>query len=73
MLTIGYGNRRKSLLNLNKITNILSPCSQITAINDPALDVDYISYLIKYDSTHGKLPGNLSHTDDEIKVNGKTY
>lgn len=44
---------------------------QLSAINDPAISVEYISYLIKYDSTHGKLKGNITHTDDEISVDGK--
>lgn len=50
-----------------------STCSQITAINDPAIEVEYILYLIKYDSTHGRLSGNISHIEDEIKIDGKIY
>jgi glyceraldehyde 3-phosphate dehydrogenase len=27
----------------------------VTAINDPFMSVDYLMYLLKYDSVHGKL------------------
>jgi len=28
--------------------------AQVMAINDPFMDVDYLMYLLKYDSVHGK-------------------
>ena len=28
--------------------------SQVMAINDPFMDLDYLIYLLKYDSVHGK-------------------
>lgn len=28
--------------------------AQVTAINDPFMDLDYLMYLLKYDSVHGK-------------------
>lgn len=28
--------------------------AQVMAINDPFMDVDYLTYLLKYDSVHGK-------------------
>ena len=27
--------------------------AQVTAINDPFMDLDYLIYLLKYDSVHG--------------------
>jgi glyceraldehyde 3-phosphate dehydrogenase len=30
--------------------------SKIMAINDPFMDVDYLIYLLSYDSVHGKIP-----------------
>ncbi|KAJ2328578.1 hypothetical protein GGH92_009841, partial [Coemansia sp. RSA 2673] len=35
---------RASLLNANV---------RVVAINDPFMEVDYMSYLLRYDSTHG--------------------
>lgn len=43
---------------------------QLSAINDPAIDIEYICYLIKFDSTHGKFKGNISHTENEITIDG---
>ncbi|XP_063365886.1 uncharacterized protein LOC134654353 [Cydia amplana] len=42
---------------------------EVSAINDPAIDPEYMCYLIKFDSTHGKFSGTVSHEGDEIKVN----
>ena len=28
--------------------------AQVNAINDPFMDLDYLIYLLKYDSVHGK-------------------
>ncbi|XP_063625621.1 uncharacterized protein LOC134797329 [Cydia splendana] len=42
---------------------------EVSAINDPAIDLEYMCYLIKFDSTHGKFSGTVSHVGDEIKVN----
>ncbi|KAM3965883.1 uncharacterized protein ACR2FA_000216 [Aphomia sociella] len=50
-------------------TCIQNPDLNITAINDPAIDIEYICYLIKFDSTHGKLKGIVTHTKDEITIN----
>ena len=43
----------------------------VVAINDPFLASDYIEYLLKYDTVHGKFKGELSHDDKHIIVNGK--
>jgi glyceraldehyde-3-phosphate dehydrogenase type I len=45
---------------------------EIVAINDPFVDLEYMVYLIKYDSTHGKWPaGEVYHKDGKLYVNGK--
>lgn len=44
---------------------------EIVAVND-LLDVDYIAYLLKYDSTHGKFNGTVEIKDGALIVNGKT-
>ncbi|CAG9564842.1 unnamed protein product [Danaus chrysippus] len=43
---------------------------EVKAINDPAVDIEYISYLIKFDSTHGKLKWDVTYADNEITING---
>lgn len=32
-----------------------NPKAQVNAINDPFMDTDYLIYLLKYDSVHGKI------------------
>jgi len=44
---------------------------EIVGIND-LLDVDYIAYLLKYDSTHGRFPGKVEVKDGNLVVDGKT-
>ncbi len=44
---------------------------EVVGIND-LLDVDYIAYMLKYDSTHGRFDGEVSVVDGNLVVNGKT-
>ncbi|CAM1344469.1 type I glyceraldehyde-3-phosphate dehydrogenase [Tenacibaculum amylolyticum] len=44
---------------------------QIVAIND-LLDVDYLAYLLKYDSVHGRFNGTVDVKDGNLVVNGQT-
>ena len=44
---------------------------EVVGIND-LLDVDYIAYMLKYDSTHGLFKGEISVSDGNLVVNGKT-
>ncbi|AWB57793.1 MULTISPECIES: type I glyceraldehyde-3-phosphate dehydrogenase [unclassified Colwellia] len=43
---------------------------EIVAIND-LIDVDYIAYMLKYDSTHGRFNGTVDVVDGHLVVNGK--
>lgn len=44
---------------------------EVVGIND-LLDVDYIAYMLKYDSTHGQFKGTVEVKDGKLIVNGKT-
>lgn len=44
---------------------------EFVGINDPFLTPDYMCYMLKYDTMHGKFEGELSCTDHSIIVNGK--
>lgn len=46
------------------------PNMEVVAIND-LLDVEYIAYMLKYDSTHGRFDGEVSIADGKLIVNGK--
>lgn len=39
-------------------------------INDPFITLDYMVYLIRYDSTHGKFSGSVEAKGDKLIVNG---
>lgn len=43
----------------------------IVAIND-LIEPDYMAYMLKYDSTHGKFDGTIEVKDGNLVVNGKT-
>ncbi len=43
---------------------------EVVGIND-LLDVDYIAYMLKYDSTHGLFKGTVDVIDGALVVNGK--
>ncbi|WP_067701356.1 glyceraldehyde-3-phosphate dehydrogenase [Erwinia sp. ErVv1] len=44
---------------------------EIVAIND-LLDAEYMAYMLKYDSTHGRFDGTVEVKDGHLVVNGKT-
>jgi len=43
----------------------------IVAIND-LIEPDYMAYMLKYDTTHGKFDGTIEVVDGNLVVNGKT-
>ncbi|GAB54789.1 glyceraldehyde 3-phosphate dehydrogenase [Glaciecola punicea ACAM 611] len=44
---------------------------EVVAVND-LIDIDYIAYMLKYDSTHGRFNGSADVKDGHLLVNGKT-
>ena len=44
---------------------------EVVGIND-LLDVDYIAYMLKYDSVHGRFNGEVAVENGNLVVNGKT-
>lgn len=47
------------------------PNIEVVAIND-LLEPDYLAYLLKHDSVHGRFGGEVSVSDGNLVVNGKT-
>ncbi|MBN2485233.1 MAG: type I glyceraldehyde-3-phosphate dehydrogenase [Bacteroidales bacterium] len=43
---------------------------EVVGIND-LIDVDYMAYMLKYDSTHGQFKGTVEVKDGKLVVNGK--
>lgn len=44
--------------------------AQVVAINDPFIDLDYMVYMLKYDSAHGRFDGQVEVKGDKLVVNG---
>jgi len=44
---------------------------EVVGIND-LLDVDYIAYMLKYDTIHGQFKGTIEVKDGKLIVNGKS-
>lgn len=44
---------------------------EVVGIND-LIDIDYMAYMLKYDSTHGRFNGTVDVVDGSLIVNGKT-
>lgn len=44
--------------------------AQVVAINDPFIGLDYMIYLFKFDSTHGRFKGEVKAQDGYLVVNG---
>ncbi|KAM5236197.1 glyceraldehyde-3-phosphate dehydrogenase, testis-specific [Ctenodactylus gundi] len=41
----------------------------VVAVNDPFIDVEYMVYMFKYDSTHGRYKGHVEHKNGQLVVN----
>ena len=44
---------------------------EVVAINDPFISADYMAYMVKYDTVHGKFEGEISSEEGKLIVNGK--
>ncbi|HXK77251.1 MAG TPA: type I glyceraldehyde-3-phosphate dehydrogenase [Oscillospiraceae bacterium] len=44
---------------------------EILGVNDPFEDAEYMAYMVKYDTVHGKFDGEIYAKDGKLVVNGK--
>lgn len=43
---------------------------EIVGVNDPFIDLDYMVYMVKYDTIHGRFDGNIQAENGKLVVNG---
>ncbi len=48
-----------------------NPNIEFVGINDPFMTPDYMAYMLRYDTMHGRYEGKIEYTDDAIIVDGK--
>jgi len=46
-----------------------NPDVKVVAVNDPFMDIAYMVYIFKYDSTHGRFKGNVSYKENKLIIN----
>ena len=44
---------------------------EVVAINDPFIQADYMAYMLKYDTVHGRFNGDIKTEEHKIIINGK--
>jgi len=45
---------------------------KVVGVNDPFINSDYMAYMLKYDSAHGKFSGNIKSENGALYVNGES-
>ena len=50
---------------------INNPNVEVKGINDPFIDLEYMKYMLTYDTVHGKFEGTVDVKDGKLVVNGK--
>ena len=45
---------------------------EVVAVNDPFIAADYMAYMVKYDSMHGRFKEEIKSEEGKLIVNGKT-
>ncbi len=48
-----------------------NPNVEVLGINDPFIDLEYMTYMLRYDTVHGQFKGDISVEGDKLVVNGK--
>merc|ERR1719387_1922571 len=49
-----------------------NPEVEVVAVNDPFMDLEYMVYMLKYDSVHKMYPGTVEKGEGALIVDGKT-
>ncbi|KAF9074471.1 glyceraldehyde-3-phosphate dehydrogenase [Rhodocollybia butyracea] len=63
----GFGRIGRIVLR-NALNN---PEVNVVAVNDPFIPLDYMVYMFKFDSVHGRYKGTVEIKDDKLIIDGK--
>jgi len=63
----GFGRIGRIVFRNAALDNLI----EIVAVNDPFIDLEYMAYMFKYDSTHGRFKGTVETKDGKLVINGK--
>ncbi|KAL4430745.1 hypothetical protein ABPG75_006001 [Micractinium tetrahymenae] len=47
------------------------PGVEVVAVNDPFVDAEYMAYMLKYDSVHGRFPHDIHGDESGLWIDGK--
>lgn len=50
---------------------VKNPDVEVVGINDPFIDLEYMVYMLKYDTVHGRFDGSVEVRDGKLVVNGQ--
>jgi glyceraldehyde 3-phosphate dehydrogenase len=50
---------------------LLTQGIEVVAVNDPFIDLEYMVYMFKYDSVHGRFQGTVEAKDGQLWINGR--
>ena len=64
----GFGRIGRNIMR----ASLGNPAIEFVAVND-ITDAQTLAYLLKYDSVLGNLPHKVTHTEDSIAVDGKSF
>ena len=45
---------------------------EVVAVNDPFITADYMAYMVKFDTVHGRFNGTVEEKDGNLVINGNT-
>jgi len=48
-----------------------NPNIEIVGVNDPFMTTDYMAYMIKYDTVHGRFDGTIEYKENQLIINGE--
>jgi glyceraldehyde 3-phosphate dehydrogenase len=67
----GFGRIGRLVFKVIENRRLAGEDIQVVGINDPFTDTNYMTYLLKYDSVHGKCNYQLDSNDESIIVNNQ--